>query len=66
MHVQTNPYALTGDYGFPVTKAMRLKSQEASMVAPPMVVSKDKGFLSSKDKREEEQGGVSVTVSLTL
>ena len=42
---------------------MRLKPQEASMVAPPMVVSKDKGFLSSEDKREEEQGGVSVTVS---
>ena len=60
--MQTNPYALTGDYGFPITKAIRLKPQEASMEAPPMAVSKDTGFLSSKDKREEEQSGVSVTV----
>ena len=44
MHMQTNSYALTGDYGFSVTKVMRLKPQEASIVAPPMVISKDKGF----------------------
>ena len=32
--MQSNPYALTGDYGFPVTKV--IKPQEASMVEPPM------------------------------
>ena len=54
MHVQTNSYALTGDYGFPVTNVMRLKPQEALMVAPPLVVSKDMGFRTTSVKHPNE------------
>ena len=57
MHVQTNPYALTGDYGFPVTKVMRFKPQEDSMIAPSKVVSKDKGSCQVKIRGRKNRVG---------